>query len=164
MNLLKYEFDKSSPDGSYNGMLRSLVTKVRYHRNNVSAEYFKAAIPEMLEIETNLQNFDKQIDIPNRNYLQEILDELDAESRIEPGFFEEIETACLALVRDTLEGNLFSLNNYSLIFKKIDNYFVVLFLGYQDGVEQPKGEILIVREILRSLSNKYDIIFIDLSN
>lgn len=64
---------------SYNGMVGELIRKVRYYRNDKTVEEFKFAIPDLKKIEQELQIFDTSIGDPKRNYIEEIMKELDKE-------------------------------------------------------------------------------------
>lgn len=68
MNLLRYEFI-DGPDGSINGMLRSLVKELRYNRSQVTIEEYKRAMPHLYTIEATLQRLDAEIRGPKRNIL-----------------------------------------------------------------------------------------------
>src|SRR5687767_9535348 len=97
MDLLHYEFIEG-PDASINGMLRKLVTEIRYNRSEVSAEQFKQAIPKLKQIENTLQELDDQLGQPIRNYIQEIMDELDEESDRETKIQDELFRGSRAII------------------------------------------------------------------
>ena len=67
MNLLRYEFI-DGPDGSINGMLRSLVEELRYNRSQVTIEEYKRAMPHLYTIEATLQRLDAEIRGPQKKH------------------------------------------------------------------------------------------------
>ena len=81
MDLIKYEFYKEE-DGAYYHFIGQLVKKVRYYREQVSINEFEAAIPELKAIEKRLQDIDISLGETPRQYLAEIMNELNNESAL----------------------------------------------------------------------------------
>jgi hypothetical protein len=160
MDLLRYEF-MNAPEGSYNYNVGQLVKKVRYYRENVSIDDFKAAIPELKVLERKLQSFDQEIGLDRREYLEEIMDELKKESEIESQLLEEIERASKAIASALYDTN-FSLDDFLFEFRNDDAVYWIEFYGYQNA-KKTDGTLLVVKEVFRSVCYKFGIIFIDSS-
>ncbi|NII28235.1 hypothetical protein HB364_24340 [Pseudoflavitalea sp. X16] len=160
MNLLHYEFI-DGPDDSINGMLRKLVTDVRYNRSMVSIEEFRATLPSLKKIEQQVQHSDTQIGRPYRNYIEEIMQELEQESENEINIEDDLRRATVATITSIL-GQQLNFESLSFSIGKAEHYPWLRFSGYLD--ESPAdANIVIAREVFRSICNKYNYIFIDLS-
>ena len=159
MNLLKYEF-MDAPEGSYNELLKQLFQDIRHYRENVSVEDFKAAIPKLHEKERVIQKLDEGIGADSRNYIEEIMAELETEDEIESQLLEEIERTSKAI---TSSYNIdFDLEDFSFEFRNNEGVFWIQFYGYKQ-----EGGILgcsIVKEVFRSVCYKAGITFIDSAN
>jgi len=160
MNLLHYEF-VAGPDGSINGMLRRLVTDLRYNRSMVTVDVFKSSLPALREIEQQVQNLDREIGRSHRNYIDEILLELDEESESESNIEEDLRRATIATI-DSIIGEEIDFEKLSYSTGKAEHYHWIRFSGYTDQRAIDSG-ILIARETFRAICNKYNYIFIDLS-
>lgn len=161
MNLLRYEFVEG-PDNSINGMLRTLVKELRYNRSYVTIEEYKRALPSFHSIESKLQRLDEDIRRPKRNYVQEIIEELDREQDDAVNIIEDLRRATVAMIR-TIFGQTFSFDELLFITAKADHYNWLQFNGYKNG-DPIDANLLIVREVFRSICNKYSYIFVDLSH
>lgn len=160
MDLLHYEFI-DGPDDSINGMLRTLVRKLRYYHSEVSIEEFKAAMPSLQKVEMTLQRLDADMNQPRRNYISEILEELEKESEVEMNLPEELKNACAAIVASFLYQS-FEFDDLLFTTGKADQYHWLQFSGYLD--EKPiDSALVLVKEVFRSICYKYEYIFIDLS-
>lgn len=160
MDLIKYEFYKEE-DGAYYHFIGELVKKVRYYRENVSIDEFKIAIPSLKEMESKLQDIDLNLGHETRNYLQEIMDELNAESEVEEKVLDEIERSAKAIVNSIYDTQL-SMKDFSFAFRKSDSFFWLEFFGYKEP-NNNEGALLVIKEVFRSVCYKYNIIFIDIS-
>jgi len=160
MDLLRYEFI-DGPDGSINGMLRTLVKGLRYNRSYVTVEEFKKAMPGLLVIESNLQRLDADIGSPKRNYVQEIMEELDQEQNNEANITEDLTHATIATIK-ALFGHDFQFDELLFTIGKADHYHWLQFNGYTNE-RTVDANLIIVREVFRSICNKYNYIFVDLS-
>lgn len=160
MNLLRYEF-YIGPADSINGMLRTLVTDIRYNRSQVSIEDFKRDLPRLKQIESTLQRLDSQVGHPHRNYIQEIMDELTVEEENEENLLEDLERASVATI-NALFGTTFIYNDLSFSLEKADHFPYLTFKGYTDDRETD-ADLIIIREVFRSICYKYNFIFVDLS-
>jgi hypothetical protein len=160
MNLLRYEFI-SGPDGSINGMLRKLVIDLRYNRSMVTIEEFKQAKPNLQKVEQQLQKLDNQIGQPHRNYIEEIMEELSEESDNETNLDEDLRTATYAMSASFLDQKI-DFDDFAFSTGKAEHYHWLRFSGYVD--QRPlDANLLIAKEVFRSICNKYNYIFIDLS-
>lgn len=160
MNLLRYEF-VDGPEGSINGMLRKLVKELRYYRSEVSIDEFNQAIPSLKAIEATLQQLDSAVGEPRRDYLQEIMEELNEESENEANLKEDIQAATKAIVETVLKSSL-EFDDLLYTIGKSRHYHWLQFLGYTDQ-NRVDGNIIIARAVFQSICNKYNYIFIDLS-
>ena len=160
MDLLRYEFI-DGPDDSINGMIRTLVKGLRYNRSYVTVEEFKRAIPGFHVIESKLQRLDADISSPKRNYIQEIMEELDQEQNNGANITEDLTHATIATIK-ALFGRDFQFDELSFTIGKADHYHWLQFIGYTDG-RTVDSNLIIVREVFRSICNKYNYIFVDLS-
>jgi hypothetical protein len=160
MNLLRYEFI-DGPDSSINGMLRSLVKGLRYNRSYVSAEEFKRALPGFHATELTLQQLDSDIGNPKRNYVHEIMEELDKEQDDEINITEDLRHATIATIKSLFDQD-FQFDDLSFTMGKADHYHWLQLNGYTDK-RTVDANLIIVREAFRSISNKYNYIFVDLS-
>ncbi|WP_161888066.1 hypothetical protein [Pontibacter russatus] len=159
MSLLKYEY-MEAPIGSYNHQLGQLIKKVRHYRENVSIDEFKAAIPELKSVEEKLQRFDEEIGEDRRDYLEEIMDELEKESEIENQLLEEIEWSSQAIV-SALYNTDFSIDEYSFEFRGSGATFWIEFYGYRG--QEINNALNVVKESFRAACYKFGIVFIDKS-
>lgn len=160
MNLLRYEFI-DGPDGSINGMLRGLVTALRYNRSHITIEEYHKALPHLYTIEAKLQKLDEQIGQPKRNYIQEIVEELDQEVNDEDSILEDLRHASTAMLR-LMFDQPFNFEDLSFITSKADHYHWMQFSGYKDG-RPVDARLLVAKEVFRSICNKYNYILLDLS-
>jgi hypothetical protein len=160
MNLLRYEFI-NSPDGSINGMIRKLVTELRYNRSFVQAEEFHRRMPELRQIEARIQQNDAEIHLPKREYINEILAELDQESDNQTNLEEDLKSATFSIIASLL-NRPFNIEDIVYTTGKSEHYTWLHFSGY--GEQRPlDAELILAKEIFRSICNKYNYIFIDLS-
>ena len=160
MDLIKYEFYKEE-DGAYYHFIGQLVQRVRYYRENVPVDEFKAAIPELKELESTLQDIDSNLGHETRYYLQEIMEELNAESEVQEKVIDEIERSAKAIVNSIYDTNL-AMEDFSYAFRKSESYFWLEFFGYKEG-NKFDGALLVIKEVFRAVCYKYNIIFIDIS-
>lgn len=160
MNLLRYEFI-DGPDGSINGILRGLVASLRYNRSQVTIEAYRKALPQLYAVEANLQQLDAEIGQPQRSYIQEIIDELDQESNDEDSILEDLRHATTAMMKRIFDRT-FNFDELSFMTSKADHYHWVQFSGYADG-KPVDANLLVAREVFRSICNRYNYILIDLS-
>ncbi len=158
MNLLKYEF-MNAPEGSYNYNLGQFVKKVRHYRVNVPIEQFKAAIPELQQLERVLQNVDETMGEEKRNYLEEVMEELEQESAIETQLLEEIERTSKAIA-SALYDTDFSMDDFTYEFRSNEAINWIEFYGYRQR-KDTDGTLLVVKEVFRSVCYKFGIVFID---
>lgn len=160
MNLLRYEFI-DGPEGSINDMIKALVKELRYNRSQLTIEKYRQALPALQAIESQLQKFDADIRLPRRNYITEILEELDQESENEVNIVDDLYKAANAVI-DSLFGHGINFHDFSYSTGKAEHYHWIQFLGYSD--QRPvDADLIIIKEVFRSISNKYQYIFIDLS-
>lgn len=160
MNLLRYEFI-DGPGDSINGMLRQLVKELRYNRSMVTIDEFKQALPDLQKIEQTLQKLDGQIGQPHRNYIDEIMLELSEESDNETYLEEDLRMATKAMVVSVLKQEI-DFEDFVFSTGKAEHFYWLRFSGYLD--ERPlDATLLIAKEVFRSICNKYNYIFIDLS-
>jgi hypothetical protein len=160
MNLLRYEFIEA-PDDSINGMLRTLVTALRYNRSYVPIEDFKRSLPELYQIELKLQQLDARIGKVKRNYIQEIMDALQQEQENEANIAEDLRHAATATIR-AFFGRSLNLDELSYSMGRADHYHWLQLSGYSNGKESD-GVLVLVKEVFRSVCNTYNYIFIDLT-
>lgn len=160
MNLLRYEFIEG-PDDSFNGMLRTLVKELRYNISYITIDEFKRAMPPLKLIEAKLQKVDSEIKQPTRNYIEEIMEELNQESENETNIVDDLSRASKATVESLFDEEI-NFDDFSFRIGKAEHYHWLQFTGYTD--KRPlDANLLIVREVFRSICNKYQYIFIDLS-
>jgi hypothetical protein len=160
MNLLYNEFNEG-PDGSINGMLRTLVKELRYNRSQLTIDEFKQAIPSLKQIESKLQRLDTDMHQPKRDYINEILDELEQESENEASLANDLAGACTAIVT-TLLNSSFDFDDLLFTTNKAKQYHWLQFSGYVD--QRPiDANLVIVKEVFRSICYRYNYTFIDLS-
>ena len=160
MDLLKYEFMKAL-EGSYNYNVGQLIKKIRYYRQQVAIDEFKVAIPQLKVLEKELQKFDNDIGGERRNYIEEIMEELDKESEIEGKVIDEIERSSRA-INATLYDTEFSMHDFAYEFRNNEAISWIEFYGYKIE-KQTDGTLLVIKEIFRSVCYKYGIVFIDSS-
>jgi hypothetical protein len=160
MSLLRFEFNKS-PEGSINGMLRKLVTELRYNRSQVKAEEFHRRMPELRQIEARIQQNDAEIHLPKREYINEIMAELDKESDNEMNLEEDLRGATLSIIASLLNRS-FSFEDLIYRTGKSEHYCWLHFSGYGEQ-KSLDAELILAKEIFRSVCNKYGYVFIDLS-
>lgn len=79
MDLLNFEF-YTEENGAYDNLIGELVRKVRYYREQVSIDDFMAAMPELQQMETRIQEIDISLGEERRYYIKEIMDELSKEN------------------------------------------------------------------------------------
>jgi hypothetical protein len=160
MDLLQYEFN-TSPDGSINGMLRTLVKELRYNTSQIRIEEFKQRLPALKDIERRLQVLDADIGQPTRNYIEEIMDELNEESDLETKLIDDLNRAPIAITNSIL-GKDINIDEYQYETGKSEHYHWLKFSGYAD--QRPvDANLLIVREVFRAITYKHNYVFIDLS-
>jgi hypothetical protein len=159
-NLLPYEFS-DGPEDSINGMLRKLVTDLRYNRSMVSIEEFRSALVDLRGIERRLQSLDTQIGQPIREYIDDIMNELNEESDIESIIEDELRMATIATVSAVI-GMEIEFDQLAYVVGKANQYHWVQLLGYKD--ERPVDSCLIIAvECFRAICSKYNYIFINLT-
>lgn len=160
MNLLHNEFNEG-PDGSINGMLRTLVKELRYNRSQITIDEFKQAMPALKQIESTLQRLDIDMHQPKREYINEILDELEQESEDEANLAKDLSGACTAIMA-TLLNSSFDFDDLLYTTTKAKQYHCLQFSGYID--QRPiDANLIILKEVFRSICYKYNYTFIDLS-
>ncbi|GGH48283.1 hypothetical protein GCM10007423_49360 [Dyadobacter endophyticus] len=156
MKLLKYEF-LDAPEGSYNGVLKQLVTQIRNLRNNSTSEDFIKAGPSVRKLEQWLQNVDDSMSNgSHREYIQEIMDELSQEDDIESNFLEEIERSLKTILKSVANIG-FSMDDVNFSFENVEAVQWIEYLGYNG--DKQKQEI--VRSTFQSICYKNGLIFID---
>jgi hypothetical protein len=160
MDLLKYEFWKEEDDAYYH-LIGQLVQKVRYYRGSVPIDEFKAAIPELKQIEKRLQDIDQSVGQETRFYLQEIMDELGVESEIEGKLIDEIQRSSKAIAHVLYDSD-FAMDEFAFEFRNIEAVIWIEFYGYKEQ-KATDGTLLVVKEVFRSVCYKFGIIFIDSS-
>jgi len=160
MDLLKYEFT-AAPAGSYFNDVGQLVKKIRHYSENVSIDEFKAAIPILKTLERKLQEYDDTLGDKRRDYIDEIMAELEQETETEDKFKEEIERYSKTIVATLLDKE-FAMDDFSYDLTNKEAVRWLEFYGYTEEKEND-DTLKIVKDIFRSVSSKYDIIFIDSS-
>jgi hypothetical protein len=160
MDLIKYEFFKKE-DGAFNHLIGQLVKKVRYYREKVSIDTFKAAIPELKKLERQLQEIQEAIGETPRNYLQEIMDELSVEAELEGKVIAEIERSSKAIAAALYDTD-FLMTDFAYEFRNMTAVQWIEFYGYKEK-KDVDGTLLVVKEVFRSICYKFGIIFIDIS-
>lgn len=161
MDILSYEFIEG-PDDSINGMLRRLVKDLRYNRSMVTAEEFKRALPDLRNIEQKLQLLDSQIGNSLKEYINEIMQALDKEFDDGINLKEDLRRATIAVITSLLDKQS-GFNDLAFSIRKVEHYNCLIFSGYVD--QRPiDSNLLLIREVFRSISYKYDYIFIDLAH
>jgi hypothetical protein len=78
IDISQYE-NQDAPSDSQNGRVAELIKKVRHYRNEVPMDQFNDALPELRHLEKKCQDFDLMLGEPKINYIQEIMDALEAE-------------------------------------------------------------------------------------
>lgn len=157
MNLLKYEF-MDAAEGSYNALIKELVIRIRHNRENISIDEFKVAMPEVRTIEEVLQRIDEEIGGEPRDYIDEIMEELDREGQVEEQLLEEIERSAKAL---TSAYNIeFVLDDFSFDLRSNEGIFWIEFFGYKVN-RDPNLTLLMLKEVFRSACYKFDVTFVD---
>ena len=159
MDLLKYEF-MENPEGSYNAFIGDLVKDIRHYRNDVPGEEFKRAMPAMQKLEKKLQQLDAEWGQPKRDYIQEIMDELDIEGSVEEKVMDEIKRAAGSIVNGLFEKD-FLMEELDFSFNKIANFSWIIFQGYKAREIEKDAPLIVIKEIFRASCYKYNIIFID---
>lgn len=160
MDLIKYEFFKAE-DNAYFHYIGQLVQEVRYYRENVSIEEFKAAIPELKKLEVTLQEIDENLGEKPRAYLSEIMDELSEEDALEEKVITEIERSAKAIA-SALYDNEFSMSEFGYEFRNLNAVQWIEFYGYIER-RDTDGTLLVVKEVFRSVCYKFGLVFIDSS-
>ncbi|MEO7047032.1 MAG: hypothetical protein ABI091_17145 [Ferruginibacter sp.] len=160
MDLLRYEFI-DAPDGSINGMLRTLVKGLRYNSSNVTVDEFKKSMPGFHAIESTLQQLDAEISNPKRNYIKEIMEELDQEQNNKANITKDLTQASIATIQAFL-GRDFQFDELLFTIGKADHYYWLQFIGYSEE-RAVDANLIIVKEVFRSICNKYNYIFVDFS-
>ncbi len=161
MDLLKYEFT-TAPAGSYFGNVGQLVKKIRHYRENVSIDEFKAAIPSLKSLERQLQEYDESLGDERRDYIDEIMAELEQETETEEKLKEEIERYSKIIVATLLDKE-FSIDDFSYELTNREAVRWLEFYGYTEEKEND-DTLKIVKDVFRSVCSKYDTIFIDSSS
>jgi hypothetical protein len=159
MNLLQYEFIEG-PDDSINGMRRTLVKELRVGLC-IATEEFKKLFPLLRDIEYQLQTLDAEISQPKRSYIEEIMEELNQESEMETNIVDDLNRAPIVITNSIL-GQEINMDDFLYTIGKSEHYHWLQFSGYTDQ-RAIDANLLIVREVFRSICNKYNYIFIDLS-
>lgn len=157
MNLLKYQFINAA-EGSFNGLLKELVTKVRFYYENTATDEAKNSIPTLNQIQATLQQLSAEIGDDERNYIEEIIQELEEEQFLEDKVIDEIERSLKAVVSSyNIEVEL---SNFSFELKSTDAVFWMEFFGYKARKESDLT-LLMVTEVFRAACYKFNIIFIN---
>lgn len=158
MKLLDYEAMEGQ-EGSYNDMMKQLVEKVRYYYSQVSSDDFSAAIPELRNMEEQILRLDREMGEEERNYLQEIYNELSEQAALGNTLDEDFRRIAKVLFGKYAERD-FNAEEFAYGYEIINGISVVEYLGAK---EKGTGEndVRIVSEILRALCNKYNIVFFD---
>ena len=160
MDLLKYEF-MDAPENSFNGRLGILVKKVRHYRTNVPIDDFERALPELQNMEFQLQKIDESIGEPKRYYIQEIMNELEEESLVDEKIMEEIELSSKAIIRELYDTD-FTIENFSFKLRRSEVTSWIEFYGYKNK-KGDDSSLLVIKEVIRASCYKYGIVFIDVS-
>ena len=161
MDLLRYEFIEA-PEDSMNGMVHTLVKGIRYNREYATLEEFKKMMPTFHLIESRLQQLDADIRLPKRNYVQDIMDELDKEQENETNISDDLKHATIATIKKIF-GRDFQYDELQFNTGTADQYHFLQLDGYTDNREVD-ANLIIVKDVFRAICNKYNYIFIDLSN
>ena len=111
MDLLQHEFT-TAPAGSYLNNVGQLVNKIRHYRENVSMDEFKAALPSLKVLERQLQQFDDTLGEERRNYIEEIMTELEQETETEEKLIADIQRFSKTIVA-TLFDKEFLIDEFS---------------------------------------------------
>ena len=160
MDLIKYEFYKEE-DGAYYHFIGQLVKKVRYYREQVSINEFEAAIPELKAIEKRLQDIDISLGETPRQYLAEIMNELNNESALEEKVVTEIDRLSKAITLSLFDTSI-SLANFSYEYRNANAAHWLIFYGYATN-KKDDGTLIVIKEVFRSVCYSNGIIFIDSS-
>lgn len=160
MDLLRYEFT-TAPEGSYNYNLSQLIKKVRHYRSNTSIDDFRAALPELKKMEKWLQNVDNTMDNEFRNYLADIMTELEEEDAVTSQLVEELERYSKAVVSALFTFD-FSLSDIKYEINNNEGIFWLEFHGYSDK-KATEDVLSAVKEAFRLVCYKSGIVFIDKS-
>ena len=110
-------------------------------------------------MEEQIQEIDLELGEDTRNYIQEIMEELSQESEIEQKLLEEIERSAKSVTLSLYDSD-FSMSDFSYEFRNNDAVYWVEFYGYKEKRE-PDGNLLVIREVFRSVCYKFDLLFID---
>lgn len=158
MDLLKYEF-LDTPEGSYNSKLKELVMLVRDYRSNRPIGEFEKAIPNLRKIEEWLQNADRSMgEYEKRDYIQEIMEELEEEEDVSNNFIEEVERASRTVIKSVLNTE-FSIEDVAFNLRNSDAVLWVEYLGCNGDREKK----LIVENVFQSVCYKNGILFVNRS-
>jgi hypothetical protein len=156
---LHYEFQQHA-DESYNGMMGTLVRLVRRYYNTPQEEA-QDQIPPIQAIAAKLRVFDEQINEPERDYIQEILDALSAEGSLEENLMGAITSSCTAITKYLFEKQ-FTIKEYAFEFNNSEAVQWLEFYGYKEK-QTENAELQAVKEIFRSVCSHHKVIFIDSS-
>lgn len=157
--LLKYEF-LDVVKGSINDGIKQLVRRIRFLRSNVSIDEFKAEIPELKKIELGLQNFDKSIGDEKVFYIEQILNELDEETKKFEDIQEEIENNLQAFVMYYTERNI---NTDEIKYKLVNiSSIYTLELNIDSLSKMSESNQRFIRQLITGLCYKYGFIYIEI--
>lgn len=158
MDLLKYEFSESG-EGSFNYMLSQLISKLRFYTTNVPVEEFRAALPQLKLLEGKLQNFDMELGLEERNYIEEVMNEFQQEAAIKDELMNEIERSSHVIMKD--------LYNIGFFMKELSIDFVtksaVYWLEFHNYNTSEKEQIGVLKEVVKTICYKLGVVFIDKS-
>lgn len=160
MKLLSYETIEGQ-EGSYNDLIKQLVRKMRVYSNTPS-DQTEMLKDELISLQAKIQDLDTQFGREYRDYLSDILDELEKESEIEELLMDELKRTASVLIPE-LDGSNFNIENFSFDFANHRGINIIEFYGYESE-KQLDSKAKIFRDILRSLAYKYEVIFIESPN
>ena len=161
MRLLSYE-TLDGQEGSYNDLIKQLVKQTRYYYSEVSGDEFKLAVPKLKAMEAKIQRLDREFGNEHRDYLSDIIDELVQESETENLLIEEFKRTANILVPKLSEDG-FDFDDYAIDFNISSGIAYLEFDGYQND-KLNEYTLSVVKDILKSLCGKHNVIFIDTSN
>lgn len=149
-----------SPSDSFNGQLGSLVSAIRQVRS-VPANDVPALVPQLHRLQDSLNSYNEDIGEPERNYIDEIMAELDIEDVIEENLLEEAYQAIRAMVA-ALHNKDIDLDQFAVDYYSNQAVYWLSFTGYSNG-RQEDAILNVARECFRATAYKYDVVFLDQS-
>lgn len=160
MELLSYE-TIDGQEGSYNDLIKQLVIKTRHYYSEVPGNEFKMAIPELKAIEAKIHHLDREFGNEPRDYISDILVELEQESESENLLLNELKRTANVLI-PAIDGQNLNLNDFAFDFANHKGISIVEFYGYKEN-KKLDSTAYMFRDILQSLAYRNNVIFIDSS-